>query len=101
MATTLHLRAVQEDQASETSVEPVFFVLQRANGHWSPAAKIMGVYHAEIIAELEAARLKKLHPQQAFGVAALRSEAREVIEPIEIVRVVETNVENINGQPRE
>lgn len=86
----LHLRAVEtvaEDAAH--TVAPIFFVIQRANGSWSPAAKIISVFSEQIVAEMEASRLKNLHPQQAFGVAALRSEARPVAEPIIIVRVVD------------
>jgi hypothetical protein len=66
--------------------DKVFFVLVRSNGHWSPGAKIVGVYATEAVAELHAAQQKKLHPHQVFGVAALCSEAHEVKDPIEIVR---------------
>jgi hypothetical protein len=65
----------------------VFFVLQRQNGHWSVGAKIMGVFSDEAEAEHAALGLKTGHPQQSFGVANLRSEARTVPQPHEIVRV--------------
>ncbi len=67
--------------------EPFYFVLQRANGQWSSAAKIIAVCATERDAEDYAAQKKRLNPQQNFGVAALRSEAREVANPVEIVRV--------------
>lgn len=84
---SLHLHAVPDDLGLRGGVEPIFFVIQRANGSWSPGAKIISIHHIESVAEDEAAKMKKLHPQQAFGVAALRSEAREVLVPVEIVRV--------------
>lgn len=68
-------------------VQPIFFVIQRGNGHWSVAAKIMSLFPSEDLAEAEAKRLKDEYPQQTFGVAQLRSEARIVPDPIEIVRV--------------
>lgn len=76
---------------AETAIvaERVYFVLQRANGHWSPAAKILGVFASEDVAELHAAQQKKRNPHQAYGVAVLCSEAREVKQPIEIVRTEE------------
>jgi len=81
---TLTLRAIAENAAA---MGPVYFVMQRANGHWSPAAKIIAICPSEQAAEDQAAAEKRLHPQQNFGVAVLRSEAREVAQPIEIVRV--------------
>jgi hypothetical protein len=95
----LHLHPVETalppEPASE-AVEPVYFVLQRQNGQWSPAAKIMAVCSAEAEAESVAHHLKIQHPQQFFGVAALRSEARAVANPVEIVRVPPTIVEPSN-----
>jgi hypothetical protein len=89
----LHLHAVESDNAGDVvtaaKVDAVFFVIQRQNGHWSPAAKIMNVFLTEYEAEQSAAALKDLHPQQHYGVAVLRSEARYVAKPIEIVRAVE------------
>lgn len=80
---TLTLKAISE---TAFHMGPVYFVIQRANGHWSPAAKIVAVCPTELAAEEHAAAEKRLHPQQNFGVAMLRSEAREVANPIEIVR---------------
>lgn len=92
MTKTLHLHAVADhvehhDHDDAPGAAPIFFVIQRANGSWSPAAKIMSVHDNESVAETTAANLKDKHPQQTFGVAALRSEARTVLNPIEIVRV--------------
>jgi hypothetical protein len=87
---SLHLQPVEDmvhEMASAPAVEPVFFVIQRGNGHWSPAAKIMAIFDNESLAETHAANLKDKHPQQTFGVAALRSEAQIVPDPIHIVRV--------------
>lgn len=84
---TLTLQRTIPPAADICMADEVYFVLQRANGHWSPAAKIVTVFATEQIAEAYAAQQKKLHPQQNFGVAVLRSEAREVAQPIEIVRV--------------
>jgi hypothetical protein len=87
---SLHLQPVPDavpEPSSAGTIETVFFVLQRQNGHWSPAAKIVTVCEHEDTAEAFAAQQKKLHPHQNFGVAMLRSEAREVASPIEIVRV--------------
>lgn len=84
---TLTLQRIMPLADEVTTVDQVYFVIQRANGHWSPAAKIINVFADEKIAEIFASQQKKLHPQQHFGVAVLRSEAREVSNPIEIVRV--------------
>ena len=84
---SLHLHPV-EAAASPRAVAPldtVFFVIQRDNGHWSPAAKIITVHYTELDAEEAAARLKVRYPHQSFGVAMLRSEARNVASPVEIV----------------
>lgn len=81
MITQLRVALAEEPVIIET-----YFVLQRANGHWSPAAKIVTVCESEDVAEAFATMQKKLHPQQFFGVAVLRSEAREVANPVEIVR---------------
>lgn len=81
---TLTLKAIAETALNMGSQ---YFVIQRANGHWSVAAKIIAVCGSEQAAEDYAAAEKRLHPQQNFGVAVLRSEAREVKQPIEIVRI--------------
>ena len=83
----LHLRPIHTAQQHTGAIEPVHFVIRRDNGSWSPAAKIMAVFSTAEEAEEEAARLKTQYPQITFGTAALRSEAREVVKPIEIVRV--------------
>lgn len=87
---SLHLQPIEPqpvaDPTTAGTVDTVFFVIQRQNGHWSPAAKIITVCDAEETAEAFAAQQKGLHPQQCFGVAMLRSEARPVAKPIEIVR---------------
>jgi hypothetical protein len=85
---SLHLHRVepQSAPAPANTIDAVFLVIQRQNGHWSPAARIVTVTEYEDIAEAFAAQQKKLHPQQHFGVFMLRSEAREVQHPIEIVR---------------
>lgn len=81
---TITLKAIAE---ASYAMGPTYFVIQRANGHWSSAARIIGVCSNEVIAEELAAKEKRSHPHQHFGVAVLRSEAREVLNPIEIVRV--------------
>jgi hypothetical protein len=90
MTITLHAIA---DAPPETpvvdtvpAVDPCYFVIQRANGQWSPAAKILFVFQNEQDAERQALVMKRLHPGQHFGVALLRSEARENPEPFQIVR---------------
>lgn len=82
----LHVVSVAD---AAPKAEGVYFVLQRLNGHWSRGAKIMEVFASESLAETHAANLKDQYPLQCFGVAALRSEARMVEHPIEIVRVVQ------------
>lgn len=90
----LHLHAVEDVPIPEPlptqKITPVYLVIQRANGHWSVGAKIITVCDSEDIAEAFASQQKTLHPQQAFGVFVLRSEARTVMQPIEIVRTFET-----------
>lgn len=81
---TLTLKAIAE---AVDANGPTYFVLQRANGHWSTAAKIISISANEKIAEAIAAKEKRAHPHQSYGVAVLRSEAREVPNPIEIVRM--------------
>lgn len=88
MSQILHLRPLPEVPTGQ--VTATFLVMQRANGSWSPGAKIITVCESEDIAEAFALQQKKLHPQQAFGVFMLRSEAREVQAPIEIVRAADT-----------
>lgn len=70
-------------------LEPAFFVLQRNDGEWSPATKILQVFTQLNLAELRATDLKKQFPHQTFAVAALWSEARHVPNPIQIVRLME------------
>lgn len=81
----IHLRSITGGET--VAADPTFFVIQRQNGHWSIAAKIIGVFSSEPLAEAAAQVAKETHPHQTFGVAALRSEARVVAKPIEIVRV--------------
>lgn len=69
-------------------LDPAFFVLQRNDGEWSPATRIIQVFGQLNIAELRAAELKKQFPHQTFAVAALWSEARHVPNPVEIVRLM-------------
>lgn len=83
---TLTLQRIVENLRTAS---PVFLVAQRANGHWSAAAKIIATYDTEANAETVAIEQKRAHPAQHFGVFALRSEARAIPEPIEIVRVPE------------
>lgn len=88
---SVHLPALVESVPQERdllAVEPVYFVIQRQNGHWSLTAKIMAIFYNEVLAETHAANLKDQHPQLHFGVAALHSEARTVANPVQIVRVV-------------
>jgi hypothetical protein len=68
----------------------VYFVLQRANGHWSPEAAVVGVFATEEVAEIGCAQQKKANPHLHYGVASLRSEALEVPDPIQIVRTEES-----------
>jgi hypothetical protein len=85
---SLHLRSLRDlppDLAS--SSDAVYFVLQRADGHWSPGARIIGVYGSAQVAELAARKQKRTYPQRCFGIAVLTGEAREVADPIEIVKV--------------
>lgn len=84
---TLTLQAIAA--VARDQMGPVYFVIQRANGHWSSAAKIISVCPTEQSAEDQAAAEKRKNPYQNFGVAVLRSEAREVAQPIEIVRMEE------------
>lgn len=70
-------------------LEPAYFVLQRNDGEWSPATKVIQVFVQLQLAEFRAADLKKQFPHQTFAVAALFSEARHVPNPIEIVRLME------------
>lgn len=83
---TLTLQRIAENVRT---AQPLYMVAQRANGHWSPAAKILGTFDNEADAEHVAADQKRTHPSQHFGVFALRSEARVIPDPIEIVRVPE------------
>lgn len=88
MSERLHLRPAPPMEAVMTD-DPVYFVIQRSNGHWSPGAKIVHVVPLEVQAEALAARLKQEHPHQHYCVAKLRSEARVVETPIHIVRAPE------------
>lgn len=64
-----------------------YLVIQRSDGDWSPATKIIGVYPNEMLAEDRAAKEKLEHPHQHFGVASLRSEAHTVPNPVQMVRI--------------
>lgn len=90
---SLHIHPILPDPVPEPSlagtVETVFFVIQRQNGHWSPASKILHVMEKEWQAEDMAQKLKEQHPQQNYGVAMLRSEAQVVPNPIAIVRATD------------
>lgn len=88
---TLNLQRIVPVEEAACPVESIYFVLQRANGSWTPGAKIISVFATEQVAEVFAAEQKKKHPQQVFGVASLRSEAREVENPIQIVRTTGEN----------
>lgn len=79
-----HLRHIAD--VADAKLPSTYFVLQRPNGDWSPAARILSVHDTEAAAEAAAARQKQLRPHQLFGVAALRSEIRQVKKPLEIVR---------------
>jgi hypothetical protein len=87
---SLHLHPVEVMPSVEPlpHIDPVFFVIQRGNGHWSPGSKIITVTDDEQVAEQFAAQQKKLHPQQHFCIAKLVSEIHN-IEHIQIVRTVE------------
>lgn len=89
MSATLHIYSPEEEPQSLAvpKLDAVFLVVQRQNGHWSSGAKIVSTHDHETDAESHAWKLKRDHPQQCFGVFKLRSEAREVKNPIEIVRV--------------
>lgn len=81
----LHLRPI--DEASAPKLERSFFVMQRCDGHWTAAAKILSVHVSQDEAEQEAERLHKLHSQQVFGVFPLVSEIRTRPDVTEIVRI--------------
>lgn len=76
-------RAIPLDQLT---VPRIYLVIQRAGSEWTPASKILHVFHLEMQAEDMAAKLKAQYPHQSFGVAMLASEARHVRHPVEIVR---------------
>lgn len=80
---TLTLRAIADTARLLTET---YFVMQRDNGHWSPAARVLHVYDNQDEAEAAAMTLKREHPQQNYGIAKLCAEAREVAKPIEIIR---------------
>lgn len=87
MTATLHLHSISDAvTAPDAPPSAVYLVIQRSNGHWSPAAKIISVHETESVAEAIASTLRTKQPQQAFGIFKLRSEARPVAVPIEIVR---------------
>lgn len=69
------------------TIDNTYLVIQRAGSEWSPASKILHVFHIEVQAEDMAAKLKAQYPHQSFGVAALSCEARHVRNPVEIVRI--------------
>lgn len=92
MSATLHLHPVTDQAAPPdpaSKLDAIFLVVQRSNGHWSPAAKIISVCETEHIAEAIAAMSRLKSPQQTFGVFKLRSEARPVAMPIEMVRATD------------
>lgn len=83
------LREAEEEAlaALTSGAETVFFVLQRSSEHWSPGARIIRVFANRSVAELFAASQKAQHLQSFFAVAELISEARQVANPVEIVRL--------------
>ena len=87
----------QDEVVTSAKVEACYFVMERDGSIWSPAAKILKVFHDEVSAEDEALALAEAHPKRCFGVAVLRSEARYVAKPVEIVRVVPP--ENAEARP--
>lgn len=88
-----------EDVVTTAKVEACYFVMERDGSIWSPAAKILKVYHDEQSAEDEAIALAEDHPKRHFGVGVLRSEARHVRKPVEIVRVVPEGQEAPEARP--
>lgn len=92
MSATLHLHPISDATPAPdltSKLDVVFLVVQRSNGHWSPAAKILSVHETEPVAEAIAALSRLKSPQQTFGVFKLRSEARPVAMPIEMVRATD------------
>jgi hypothetical protein len=86
---SLHLHPVENAGPTPLPhIDTVFFVIQRGNGHWSPASKVIYVTDDQDIAEAFAAQQKKLHPQQTYGVAKLRSEIH-IIDSLQIIRTTE------------
>lgn len=82
------VRSLSELRQKPHPIDPLFFVLRRQNASWSSAATIVSVWDNEKDAEEAASSLKRHGlTHQHFGVAALRSEARDAVAPIEIVRV--------------
>lgn len=89
----VHLHTIENghrtDEVETTAkVDAAYFVVERDGAQWSPAAKIWHVFPQEPQAEAAAKSMKEIYPQRHFGVAVLRSEARHVRKPVEIVRVV-------------
>lgn len=71
----------------ELTLPRAYLVVQRAGSEWTPASKVLHVFHVEMQAEDMAAKLKTQYPHQTFGVAMVISEARHVRNPVEIVRM--------------
>jgi len=82
---TLHLHAVNTPVADD-AVKPLFAVVQRRNGDWSPDARIIALFDREAEAELFATEYGRTHPHLRFGIWQLRSEARLVEKPVQVVR---------------
>lgn len=92
MSATLHLHPIPDPALApdpSSKLDAIFLVVQRSNGHWSPAAKILSIHETEPVAEAIAALSRLKSPQQTFGVFKLRSEARPVAMPIEMIRATD------------
>jgi hypothetical protein len=83
---SLHLHPVENAGPTPLPhIDAVFFVIQRGNGHWSPASKVIYVTDDYLTAEHFACQQKKLHPQQIFGISKLVSEVH-IIDSLQIIR---------------
>jgi hypothetical protein len=86
---SLHLHPVENAGPTPLPhIDTVFFVIQRDNGHWSAAARIIFVCDSADDAERFAQRQKKLHPHQHFGIAKLHAEIH-IIDSLQIIRTPE------------
>lgn len=95
MSATLHLRPIPGPAIAvdlPAKLDAAYLVILRSNGHWSPGAKIISVHETEGVAEAIAASLHIKNPQQIYGVWKLRSEARAVAIPVEIVRATDDDL---------